>query len=126
MSPGPGAVAAAPSALTRPKSIKPKATAVARNTSSAKTVRAPTRSKPTGRGLANVATLKDAIKLDQTSLLGVFGTSKNRRALLRMADGRMKRVSQGEVIDGWVISRIQATSMRMTRGTEVRNLRLIR
>lgn len=126
MSPGPGAVAAAPSARSRPKSIKPKATAVARNTSSAKTVRAPTRSKPTGRGLASVATLKGAITLDQTSLLGVFGTSKNRRALLRMSDGRMKRVSQGEVIDGWVVSRINATSMRMTRGAEVRNLNLIR
>ncbi len=126
MSPGPGAVAAAPSARARPQSIKPKATAVARNTSSAKTVRAPARGKPTGRGLANVATLKGAITLDQTSLLGVFGTSKNRRALLRMSDGRMKRVSQGEVIDGWVVSRINATSMRMTRGAEVRNLKLIR
>ena len=126
MSPGPGAVAAAPSALTRPKSIKPRPKAVARNTSSAKTVRAPSRGKPTGRGLANAATLRDAIALDKTSLLGVFGTKDNRRALLRMADGRMKRVSQGEVIDGWVISRIQATSMRMTRGSEVRNLKLIR
>lgn len=126
MSPGPGAVAAAPSALTRPKSIKPRPQAVARNTSSAKTVRAPSRGKPTGRGLANVATLRDAIALDKTSLLGVFGTKNNRRALLRMADGRMKRVSQGEVVDGWIISRIQATSMRMTRGSEVRNLKLIR
>lgn len=125
-SPGPGAVAAAPAARTRPKSIKPKATAVARNTSSAKTVRAPSRGKPTGRGLANAATLKGAITLDKTSLLGVFGTKENRRALLRMSDGRMKRVSQGEVIDGWVVSRIQATSMRMTRGGEVRNLNLIR
>lgn len=126
MSPGPGAVAAAPSARTRPKSIAPKPKAVARNTSSAKTVRAPARGKPTGRGLANAATLSGAIQLDKTSLLGVFGTSKNRRALLRMADGRMKRVSQGEVIDGWVVSRIQATSMRMTRGADVRNLNLIR
>lgn len=126
MSPGPGAVAAAPTALARPKSIAPKPMAVARNTSSAKTVRAPARSKPTGRGVANAATLSGAIQLDQTSLLGVFGTSKNRRALLRMSDGRMKRVSQGEVIDGWVVSRIQATSMRMTRGAEVRNLNLIR
>ncbi len=126
MSPGPGAVAAAPSAITRPKSIKPRPVAVARNTSSAKTVRAPARGKPTGRGLANAATLAGAIRLDQTSLLGVFGTSKDRRALLRMADGRMRRVSQGEVIDGWVVSRIQATSMRMTRGAEVRNLNLIR
>ena len=126
MSPGPGAVAAAPSARTRPKSIKPKPKAVARNTSSAKTVRAPSRGRPTGRGLASVATLRDAIALDQTSLLGVFGAKNNRRALLRMADGRMKRVSQGEVVDGWVISRIQATSMRMTRGSEVRNLKLIR
>lgn len=126
MTPGPGAVAAAPSAKTRPKSIEPKPEAVARNTSTAKTVRAPSRDKPTGRGLANVATLRDAIALDKTSLLGVFGTKDNRRALLRMADGRMKRVSQGEVIDGWVISRIQATSMRMTRGSEVRNLQLIR
>jgi hypothetical protein len=126
MTPGIGAVAAAPSALSRPKSIKPRPKAVARNTSSAKSVRAPSRGKPTGRGLANVATLKGAITLDRASLLGVFGTAKNRRALLRMSDGRMKRVSQGEVIDGWVISRIQATSMRMTRGSEVRNLNLIR
>lgn len=126
MSPGPGAVAAAPPARTRPKSIKPRPVAVARNTSSAKSVRAPARGKPTGRGLANAATLSGAIQLDKTSLLGVFGTSKNRRALLRMADGRMKRVTQGEVIDGWVVSRIQATSMRMTRGAEVRDLKLIR
>lgn len=126
MSSGPGAVAAAPSARKRPKSIAPRPKAVARNTSSAKTVRAPSRGKPTGRGLANAATLKGAITLDQTSLLGVFGTSKNRRALIRLADGRMKRVGAGEVIDGWVVSRIQATSMRMTRGAEVRNLNLIR
>ncbi len=126
MTPGPGAVAVAPLARSRPKSIKPKAVVVARNTSSAKTVRAPARGKPTGRGLAGAATLKNALSFDKTSLLGVFGTSKNRRALLRMSNGRLKRVSQGEVIDGWVISRIQATSMRMTRGAEVRNLNLVR
>ncbi len=126
MSPGPGAVAAAPSARTRPDSIKPKPKAVARNTSSAKTVRAPDRGKPTGKTLAKIVTLRDAIALDKTSLLGVFGAKNNRRALLRLADGRMKRVSQGEVVDGWVISRIEATSMRMTRGGEVRNLKLIR
>lgn len=126
MTPGVGAVAAAPQAKSRPKSIKPKPLAVARNTSSAKTVRAPSRGRPTGTGLANAATLKGALVLNQTSLLGVFGTSKNRRALLRMSDGQMRRVSQGEVIDGWVISRIQATSMRMTRGAEVLNLTLIR
>ena len=126
MTPGDGAVAAAPAAKSRPKSIKPRPVAVARNTSSAKTVRAPSRGKPTGPGLANAATLKGVLALDQTSLLGVFGTKKNRRALLRLSDGRMRRVSQGEVIDGWVVSRIEAASMRMTRGGEVRNLRLIR
>ncbi|MFN3260364.1 MAG: hypothetical protein ACE37J_07375 [Pikeienuella sp.] len=85
---------------------------------------APRRSAPTGSGVAAAATLRDAIRLDDMAMIGVFGAADARRALLRMPDGRVHRVTSGSVVEGWVVSRIEAGSMRLTRGGEARTLDL--
>ncbi|MEM7547535.1 MAG: hypothetical protein AAF367_18560 [Pseudomonadota bacterium] len=129
LSPSDLALATAPQPKTRPRSIKPKVTtiiAATPSTTGAKTVRAPSRAAPAGPGAANAATLKDAIQLEELNLLGVFGSKDSRRALLRLPDGQVMRVKQGSVIDGWVISRITATSMRITRGGTAETLTIVR
>lgn len=147
--PGPGSVAAAPSprgrpdALdmtasdsvarraptppARPKSIKPRPKALAAATATgARTARAPSRGPPDGPGVANAATLKNAMRLEEMNLLGVFGSKGSRRAILRLPSGEIMRVSKGAVIDGWVVSRIDAKSLRITRGGQAETLNIVR
>lgn len=148
--PGPGAVARSPSpgprpdALDmtpseriatqsptpkkRPKSIRPRvpAAAIAAGEPNVREIAAPRRPPPQGAGVANAATLRDVIRLSDMNLLGVFGSAKSRRALLRLPSGQVLRVSQGTVVEGWVVSRIDATSLRITRGGDARTLELAR
>ncbi|MEX2520421.1 MAG: hypothetical protein WD969_13940 [Paracoccaceae bacterium] len=117
-----------PTPKRRPKSIRPRvpSAAIAAGEPNVREVAAPRRPPPQGAGVASAATLRDAIPLSDMNLLGVFGSSKSRRALLRLSSGQVLRVSQGTVVEGWVISRIDATSMRITRGGDARTLELVR
>ena len=124
MSPTENAVASAPPPRLRPSSIKPRPTALA--ATGAKTVRAPSRGRPAGPGVSNAATLRQVMELGETSLLGVFGKSDSRKALIRFPDGKVVRVGAGQVIDGWVVNSIGATSMKLSRGGESRRLTLVR
>ncbi|MEL7464894.1 MAG: hypothetical protein AAFN79_12550 [Pseudomonadota bacterium] len=123
MTPSGYAVAAAPAPAARPASIRPRprAQTVAATSAVSRVERGP----PAGPGLANAATLRDALQLTEINLLGVFGQPGSRRALLRLGNGDVMRVSRGTVVDGWVVSRIEAASMRITRGGEARTLQLI-
>ena len=123
MTPSSLAVARAPTPGARPKSIKPRPQAVA--SGQARTVSRPQRSGPAGPGVANAATLAGAIELTQMNLLGVFGQQGSRRALLRLPNGDVMRVSRGTVVEGWVVSRIDKTSMRITRGGEAQTLNVV-
>ena len=123
MTPSELAVLTAPAPGHRPSSIKPKPKPIAPNV---RTANAPSRGKPSGPGLSRAATLKDVIPLDDLSLLGTFGQGNKRRALLRMPSGEVMRVSRGDVVEGWVIGKIEVLSMRITRGGEARTLPLAR
>lgn len=116
-----------PSPSPRPNTIRKRVAPVAVEIGAkgVREVRAPKRPAPRGPGVANAATLKGAIQLEDMNLLGVFGADGARRALLRLADGQVLRVSRGTVVEGWVVSRIDATSMRITRGGEARVLDLV-
>ena len=83
------------------------------------------RSGPTGPGVANAATLNNAIALDQMNLIGVFGSNGSRRALVRMPNGEVRRVAKGAVVEGWVVSRIDKDAMRITRGGEAQVLKVV-
>lgn len=125
MTPSDLAVAAAPAPAPRPKSIRPRAP-VATDDGEVRAVSRPQRGPPAGPGVANAATLKDAIELERMNLIGVFGSGANRRALLRLANGDVMRVTKGTVVEGWTISRIDKASMRITKGGQSQTLSVVR
>lgn len=125
MTPSDLAVAAAPAPAPRPKSIRPRAP-TATDRGEIRAVSRPQRGPPAGPGVANAATLKDAIELERMNLIGVFGSGANRRALLRLANGDVMRVTKGTVVEGWTISRIDKASMRITKGGQSQTLSVVR
>ncbi|WP_108854930.1 hypothetical protein [Albidovulum aquaemixtae] len=67
---------------------------------------APTPNIPTTATVARQATIKNAINLRDVSLIGVFGSSANRRALVRLPSGRMIKVKVGDRLDGGQVAAI--------------------
>ncbi len=57
-------------------------------------------------GVAQAATFEDAIRLRDINLIGVYGPSNAREALVRMGNGRMVRVTVGDSLDGGQVAAI--------------------
>ncbi|SEK38966.1 hypothetical protein SAMN05443999_101336 [Roseovarius azorensis] len=55
---------------------------------------------PSTASVARAATDSNAINLRNVNLIGVYGTPGNRRALIRLANGRYEKVKVGDRIDG--------------------------
>lgn len=70
---------------------------------------------PTSASVASSATERNAINLRQVNLIGVYGTPTNRRALIRLSDGRYRKVQIGDRIDGGQVSAIGDTELRYTK-----------
>ena len=70
---------------------------------------------PTTASVARQATIQNAIKLNKINLIGVYGTSSDRRALVRLANGRYKKVQVGDRIDGGKVSAIGDTELRYVK-----------
>lgn len=66
-------------------------------------------------GVAEAATLTRAINLREINLIGVFGSESDRRALVRLANGRMVRVGVGDSLDGGQVVAIGGDSLNYTR-----------
>lgn len=71
---------------------------------------------PTTASVARQATIKNAINLNKVNLIGVYGTSSNRRALVRLSSGRYKKVQVGDRIDGGRVSAISQDELHYTKG----------
>ncbi|MCL4189950.1 MAG: hypothetical protein KJZ85_20315, partial [Rhodobacteraceae bacterium] len=71
---------------------------------------------PTRASVAQQATLARAIDLRQTNLIGVFGAPNARRALVRLADGRIVEVGVGDRLDGGQVAQIGERQLRYVRG----------
>jgi len=71
---------------------------------------------PVSATVARAATDNNAIALGRVALVGVFGTTSNRRALVRMPNGRFKKVSVGDRVDGGRVAAIDSGSLRYTKG----------
>ncbi len=71
---------------------------------------------PTTASVARQATIKNAINLNKVNLIGVYGTSSNRRALVRLSSGRYKKVQVGDRIDGGRVSAINQDELHYTKG----------
>jgi len=71
---------------------------------------------PTTASVARQATIKNAINLNKVNLIGVYGTSSNRRALVRLSSGRYKKVQVGDRVDGGRVSAISQDELHYTKG----------
>lgn len=133
---------APPSALATAQSLRPKtrpggfAQLVARATpnlgSTAATTAAPTPapasvaprtvkpSIPSSASVSREATTRNAINLRKVNLIGVYGKPSDRRALVRLSNGRYRKVQVGDRIDGGRVSAIGDSELRYQKGS--RNL----
>ncbi|MCH2163400.1 MAG: hypothetical protein MK098_01925 [Marinovum sp.] len=77
---------------------------------------------PSPTTVARAATQNNAINLRRVNLIGVYGKPSDRRALVRLSNGRFKKVRVGDRIDGGRILAISDTQLRYQKGG--RNLTL--
>lgn len=79
---------------------------------------------PTSARVASTATIKDGINLGDISLIGIFGTSKTRRALVRLPQGRYVQVTRGDNVSGWTVSAVSEDAVRIQKRGRNHVLRL--
>ena len=71
---------------------------------------------PTRASVARRATVENALRLNQLSLVGVFGAEGARRALVRLPSGRFEKVKVGDRIDGGRVRAIDDGRLIYARG----------
>jgi len=62
------------------------------------------------------ATIQNVLNLRKTNLIGVYGNSKSRRALVRLSNGKRKMVTVGDIIDGGKVAAIGESELRYVKG----------
>jgi hypothetical protein len=70
---------------------------------------------PSPASVAKQATVKNVLNLRKVNLIGIYGKSSSRRALIRLGNGRYKKVTVGDRIDGGRVSAIGDTELRYTK-----------
>jgi DNA-binding transcriptional regulator YdaS (Cro superfamily) len=70
---------------------------------------------PTKTSVARQATVKNALNLRKVNLIGVYGKPSSRRALVRLGNGRYKKVVVGDRIDGGRVSAIGDGELRYNK-----------
>ncbi len=71
---------------------------------------------PTAASVSKQATQRNALQFKRVNLIGVYGTPNNRRALVRMNNGRYKKVKVGDRLDGGKVSAIGDGDLRYQKG----------
>jgi len=75
---------------------------------------------PTRGSVASRATEPNKIRLNDVNLIGVYGSSSNRRALVRLPNGRFVKVRVGDRVDGGRVSAISLDALQyIKRGRSV-------
>ena len=75
---------------------------------------------PSSASVARQATEKNVLKLNKVNLIGVYGSSSSRRALVRMPNGRYKKVQVGDRLDGGKVAAISTGELHyVKRGRNV-------
>lgn len=81
--------------------------------------------RATQRGtVAKQATFANAINLSKLNLIGVYGTSNNRYAMIRQPNGRYKKVQVGDRVDGGTIAAITQNEVRYQKGGRLISLKM--
>ena len=71
---------------------------------------------PTSTSVAKQATQRNVLKLRKVNLIGVYGTPSSRRALVRLSNGRYRKVKVGDRLDGGKVSAIGDGELRYVKG----------
>lgn len=79
---------------------------------------------PTSSSVARAATDSNALPLGKVTLIGVFGSDSSRRALVRMPNGRFKKVTVGDRVDGGRVAAIGADQLRYVKNGRTLTLRM--
>jgi hypothetical protein len=79
---------------------------------------------PTKANVAKQATFVNAINLSKINLIGVYGTQSRRYALVRQANGRYRKVSVGDSLDGGKVQAITASEVRYQKGGRMLSLEM--
>jgi hypothetical protein len=72
---------------------------------------------PSSASVTREATVRNAINLGRLNLIGVYGKPSDRRALVRLANGRYQKVQVGDRIDGGRVSAIGEGELRYQKGS---------
>ncbi len=72
---------------------------------------------PSSASVARSATVRNAINLGRINLIGVYGTPNNRRALVRLANGKYQKVKVGDRLDGGRVAAIGDDELRYSKGS---------
>jgi len=70
---------------------------------------------PTRANVAKQATFRNAINLSRINLIGVYGSSSNRHALVRQPNGRYIKVAVGDRVDGGKVASISERELRYVK-----------
>ncbi|WP_146609904.1 hypothetical protein [Salipiger aestuarii] len=70
---------------------------------------------PQNASVARQATMSNQLNLRETSLIGVFGSASNRRALVRLSNGRLQNVKVGDRLDGGRVAAIGDSELQLTK-----------
>ena len=70
---------------------------------------------PSKASVAKAATVRNQINLRKINLIGVYGKPSSRRALVRLANGRYKKVKVGDRLDGGRVQAIGDADLRYTK-----------
>ncbi len=75
---------------------------------------------PSSTSVTREATVRNAINLSRINLIGVYGKPSERRALVRLSNGRYQKVKVGDRLDGGQVSAIGDSELRyQKRGRNV-------
>ncbi|MGD9918983.1 MAG: hypothetical protein AB7U46_13270 [Paenirhodobacter sp.] len=81
---------------------------------------------PTTASVAKQATEKNALNLNEMNLIGIYGASRDRRALIRMPNGRFVKVSVGDRLDGGKVTAIGDSQLTYQKGSRSYVLKLLK
>ena len=70
---------------------------------------------PSTANVARQATVANAINLRRINLIGVYGKPSNRRALVRLSNGRYQKVKVGDSLDGGRVAAIGDSELRYSK-----------
>ncbi|QQA44007.1 hypothetical protein [Pelagovum pacificum] len=103
-------------AAPRQQTTQPAAQQPAAQQPAATVARAAAPSGPTAGSVAQAATLSRAINLRQNNLIGIFGRVDDRRAMVRLSNGRFVHVKVGDRLDGGQVTSIGDSFLTYSRG----------